>query len=116
MSLPIVNMIFVWSFVHGLLYYWRHTDTLSDVCFCHAEARTGHSVPTDCNGELRTNLSTKYGTLLSQVEYKATDGDVWWQDPFEIGYVQSPYGSQYVILALPRSTVNSGRKPEGIPV
>lgn len=61
-------------------------------------------IPIDFNSELRANLSTEYGTLLDAVAYSATDGDVWWQDPFEIGYVQAPYGSQYVILALPRST------------
>ena len=71
------------------------------------------------NSELRTNLRTKYDTLLSEVpvnsiQIQNTDSggnsrigdDTWWQDPFEIGYVQAPYGSQYVIFALPRSNTN----------
>ena len=56
------------------------------------------------NADLRDNLYDHYGSTLSEVAESATGGDRWWQDPFEIGYVQAPYGSQYVILALPRST------------
>ena len=56
------------------------------------------------NADLRGNLDDQYGSALSEVAESATGGDRWWQDPFEIGYVQAPYGSQYVILALPRST------------
>lgn len=55
------------------------------------------------NANLRLELRAQYATALSQVAQNATGGDIWWQDPFEIGYVQAPYGSQYVILALPRS-------------
>lgn len=63
------------------------------------------------NADLRGNLDDQYGSALSQVAESATGGDRWWQDPFEIGYVQAPYGSQYVVLALPRAKrvmANSG--------
>ena len=44
-------------------------------------------------------LSDKYGTRLKT---EITD-DIWWQDPYEIGWVIAPYGEQAVILALPRA-------------
>ena len=59
------------------------------------------------NYELRDKLRNEYGALLSEVTLAQDHTDPWWQDPFAVGYVQAPYGSQYVILALPRAHRNS---------
>jgi hypothetical protein len=61
--------------------------------------------PWENNSELRSTLGSIYQSSLAVVPYGDTSGDIWWQDPFEIGYVQAPYGQMHMILALPRSTI-----------
>lgn len=58
------------------------------------------------NSDLRDRLAARYEDTLAIVSEFETNRDRWWQDPFEIGYVQAPYGQMHVILALPRSTPN----------
>ena len=55
------------------------------------------------NAPLRTALSV-YGSSLATVPTTQEVSDQWWQDPFEIGYLQSPYGQMHALLMLPRST------------
>ena len=51
------------------------------------------------NSDLRETMRSVFGKKLIE----SSNGDLWQQDGYEIGYVQSPYGSMAVVLELPRS-------------
>ncbi len=51
------------------------------------------------NTELRKTMQSVFGDKLIQ----SSNGDLWQQDGYEIGYAQSPYGAMTIVLELPRS-------------
>jgi len=63
--------------------------------------------PWNNNSDLWQTLYSMYWPSLELVPYADTSRDKWWQDPFEIGYAQAPYGKMHLILALPRSTTGT---------
>lgn len=64
------------------------------------------------NQELRDGLNSLFPGLVDATtvtgEVRRTgvqESDVWWQDAFEAGYVQAPYGSMHSLLLLPRARI-----------
>ncbi len=51
------------------------------------------------NTELRKTMQSVFGDRLIQ----SSNGDLWQQDGYEIGYAQAPYGAMTIVLELPRS-------------
>jgi hypothetical protein len=66
------------------------------------------------NAELRNNLDGRFGAKLAVVNGAVTSQDRWWQDPFEIGYVQAPYGQMHILLGLPRGNRDTNGDGTGV--